>query len=171
MIFLKKEFPVADKAPYKNIRNPILVLIQNNYPDFNVNKSLAISELNRYREKYISNYLLIEVGELSNLEAKVIGSLKEEKLIGSTVEVEARVYSIGRKVADKKASFGESLKCIIFLDEFILLRILAKIYIPINKGFDKYPFVFVEFIFFVFCVTLNSVNNANSKLSGKKRPI
>lgn len=150
MIFLKKEFPVADKAPYKNIRNPILALIQNNYPDFNVNKSLAISELNRYREKYISNYLLIEIGELSNLEAKVIGSLKEDKLIGSTVEVEAGVHTVGLKVADKVASFGGSWKFIIFFSVFILLRILAKIYIPMNKGFDKYSFILLNLILLCF---------------------
>ena len=131
MIFLKKEFPVADKAPVKNIRNPILALIQNDYPDFNVNKSLAISELNRYREKYISNYLLVEIRELYNLEAKVIGSLNEDKSIVSTVEFETVVHTVGLKVAYKVASF-DGWKCIIFFSVFILLRILAKIYIPMN---------------------------------------
>lgn len=129
-----------------------MTFIQNDDPDFNVNKALAKSKLNRHLEKYISNYLLIEIGELSNLEAKVIGSLKEDKLIESTVEVEARVYSIGRKVADKKASFGDSWKCIIFLDEFILLRILAKIYIPMNKGFDKYSFILLSLFFLCFAL-------------------
>ena len=82
----KKEFPIADKISAKTIRNPILALIQNDYPDFDENKFLSIGELNMYREKYISNYLLVEIGELSNLEAKVIGSLNEDKSLVSTVE-------------------------------------------------------------------------------------
>ena len=52
----KKEFPIADKISAKTIRNPILALIQNDYPDFDEDKFLSIGELNMYREKYISNF-------------------------------------------------------------------------------------------------------------------
>ena len=142
----KKEFPVADKVPAKNIRNPILALIQNDYPDFDENKYLAISELNMYREKYISNYLLVEIGELSNLEAKVIGSLNEDKSIVISIEDEAGVRTIGQKVADKVAAFGGSWKFIIFFGVFIVLWILANIYILMNKGFDPYPFILLNLI-------------------------
>jgi hypothetical protein len=43
-----------DRIAAKSIRNPILTLIQNEYPDFE-SKFLSISELNMFREKYISN--------------------------------------------------------------------------------------------------------------------
>ena len=55
----QKEFPIADKIAAKTIRNPILALIQTDYPDFDEEKSLSIGELNMYRERYISNYLFI----------------------------------------------------------------------------------------------------------------
>ena len=142
----KKEFPIADKVPAKTLRNPILALIQNDFPDFDENKFLAISELNMYREKYISNYLLVEIGELSNLEAKVIGSLNEDKSLVSTVEDEIGVRTMGQKVADKVAAFGGSWKFIIFFGVFILLWILANIYILMNKGFDPYPFILLNLI-------------------------
>ncbi len=87
----KKEFPVADRIAAKAIRNPILALIQNEYPDFDEDKFIAISELNRFRERYISNYLVVEIGELSNFEAKVIGSLNEDKCLVNTVEDEIGV--------------------------------------------------------------------------------
>jgi uncharacterized membrane protein len=142
----KKEFPIADKVSAKTIRNPILALIQNDYPDFDSDKFLSISELNMYREKYISNYLLVEIGELTNLETRVIGSLNEDKSLVSTVEDEAGIRTFGQIVADKVAAFGGSWKFIIFFGVFILLWILANIYILLNKGFDPYPFILLNLI-------------------------
>ncbi|RKS95770.1 putative membrane protein [Flavobacterium limicola] len=142
----KKEFPIADKVSAKTIRNPILALIQNDYPDFDADKFLSISELNMYREKYISNYLLVEIGELTNLETRVIGSLNEDKSLVSTVEDEAGIRTFGQVVADKVAAFGGSWKFIIFFGVFILLWILANIYILLNEGFDPYPFILLNLI-------------------------
>ena len=57
----KKEFPIADKIAATTIRNPILALIQNDYPDFDESKFLAIEELNMYavqgRYDYVSEAL------------------------------------------------------------------------------------------------------------------
>ena len=58
----QNEFPISDKVLGKTIRNPILALIKADYPDFDNDKCIAIGELNVYREKYISNYLLVEIG-------------------------------------------------------------------------------------------------------------
>lgn len=142
----QKEFPIADKISAKLIRNPILALIQKDYPDFDEDKFLAIGELNMYREKYISNYLVVEIGELSNLETKVIGSLNEDKSLVSVVEDEIGVRTMGQKVADKVAAFGGSWKFIILFGVFILFWILANIYILLNKGFDPYPFILLNLI-------------------------
>jgi hypothetical protein len=51
-----------------------------------------------FREKYISNYLVVEIGELSNFEAKVIGSLNEDKSLVNTVEDEIGVRTVGQKM-------------------------------------------------------------------------
>ena len=142
----KKEFPMMDRIAAKAIRNPILALIQNEYPDFDESKFLSISELNRFREKYISNYLVIEIGELSNFEAKVIGSLNEDKSLVNTVEDEIGVRTVGQKVADQVAAFGGSWKFIILFGVFIFLWILANIYLLFNKGFDPYPFILLNLI-------------------------
>ncbi|MFV8270148.1 DUF1003 domain-containing protein [Flavobacterium sp. GT2N3] len=142
----KKEFPIADKISAKAIRNPILALIKNDYPDFDEDKSLAIEELNMYREKYISNYLVVEIGELSKMETRVIGSLNEDKSLVSVVEDEIGDRTVGQKVADKVAAFGGSWKFIILFGVFILLWILANIYILLNQGFDPYPFILLNLI-------------------------
>ncbi|MFV8361151.1 DUF1003 domain-containing protein [Flavobacterium sp. LS1P3] len=142
----QKEFPLADKIAAKTIRNPILALIQTDYPDFDEEKSLSIGELNMYRERYISNYLLVEIGELSNLETRVIGSLNEDKSLVSIVEDEIGVRTVGQKVADKVAAFGGSWKFIILFGVFILFWILINIYVFLNKGFDPYPFILLNLI-------------------------
>ena len=142
----KKEFPIADKISGKSIRNPILALIEKDYPDFDTDEFLAISELNLYREKYISNYLSVEIGELSNLETRVIGSLNEDKSFVSKIEDDVETRTLGQKVADNVADFGGSWKFIILFGVFILLWILANIYILMNKGFDPYPFILLNLI-------------------------
>jgi uncharacterized membrane protein len=142
----KKEFPISDKISGKSIRNPILALIEKDYPDFDTDEFLAISELNLYREKYISNYLSVEIGELSNLETRVVGSLNEDKSFVSKIEDDVETRTLGQKVADNVADFGGSWKFIILFGVFILLWILANIYLLMNKGFDPYPFILLNLI-------------------------
>ncbi len=141
-----KEFPIGDKISGKSIQNPILALIEKDYPDFDTDEFLATSELNLYREKYISNYLSVEIGELSNLETRVIGSLNEDKSFVSKIEDDVETRTLGQKVADNVADFGGSWKFIILFGVFILLWILANIYILTNKGFDPYPFILLNLI-------------------------
>jgi uncharacterized membrane protein len=141
-----KEFPIADKISGKSIQNPILALIEKDYPDFDTDEFLASAELNIYREKYISNYLSVEIGELTNLETRVIGSLNEDKSFVSKIEDDVETRTLGQKVADNVADFGGSWKFIILFGVFILLWILVNIYILTNKGFDPYPFILLNLI-------------------------
>lgn len=142
----QKEFSIAERVSGKSVRNPILALIKKDYPDFTVEKFLAISELNLYREKYISNYLLGEIQELTNLEANVVDSLGEDQSLVSAVEDDQSSRTFGQIVADKVAAFGGSWRFIIFFGFFIVLWILANIYVLMNKGFDPYPFILLNLI-------------------------
>jgi uncharacterized membrane protein len=142
----KKEFPLTEMISAGTIRNPILALIKEDYPDFNSKLFLSINELNLYRERYISNYLLVEIGELSNLEAKVVGALNEDVSLVSKVEDEIETRTFGQIIADKVANFGGSWKFIILFGVFIILWILANIYILANKGFDPFPFILLNLI-------------------------
>lgn len=142
----KKEFPLTDKVSGKLIRNPILELMKIDFPNFNSDQFLSINELNLYREKYISNYLSNEIGQLSNIESKVIGEIDGYDSVVSKVEDEIEVRTFGQIVADKVADFGGSWKFIILFGVFIVLWILANIYILLNKGFDPYPFILLNLI-------------------------
>lgn len=142
----KKEFPVNDKVSGKMIRTPILALMRKDYPDFSPQQFLSITELNLYRERYISNYLSNEIGGLSKIKEAVSGELEESETIVSKMEEKVEVRTFGQLVADKVADFGGSWKFIILFGVFIMLWILANIYILYNKGFDPYPFILLNLI-------------------------
>ena len=118
----KKEFPLTDKVSGKMIRKPTLALMQTDFPDFRADQFLSISELNLYREKYISNFLSNEIGELSKIEDAVSGELETDSTVVK-MEEKLEVRTFGQFVADKVADFGGSWKFIILFGVFIVLWI------------------------------------------------
>ncbi|WP_298121875.1 DUF1003 domain-containing protein [Flavobacterium sp.] len=140
------EFPEKDKVSGKTIRFAILNLIREEHPDFDANQFIADSELNIYREKYISKFLQTEVGELSDLHKKVIKSLGSDKSIVKKVEDEIDNRTFGQVVADKVADFGGSWTFIISFFIFIMIWIASNVYLLMNKGFDPYPFILLNLI-------------------------
>ncbi|WP_163411149.1 DUF1003 domain-containing protein [Flavobacterium ajazii] len=141
-----QSFPITEKVSAKSIHDPILGLIIKDHPLFCDSDFISFSELNTYRQKYISNYLSTEIGALSDLEKSVISSLKEDKSIVSIVEDEDETRNFGQKIADKVADFGGSWTFIISFVIFIVLWIGSNVYILMNKGFDPYPFILLNLI-------------------------
>lgn len=143
----KKEFPIAEKVAAQTVRHSLLNYIQKDNPDFSHDKSLAITELNFYREKYISDYLVQEMGELNHLEKTVLSSLTEETLLTDKIEAEeGQTFTLGQRVADKVASFGGSWNFIIMFGAFIVIWIGVNVWVFMNKGFDPYPFILLNLI-------------------------
>ena len=140
------EFPEKEKVCGVIIRTPILNLIREDHPKFKTKENIANSELNIYREKYISKFLQSEVGELTDLHKNVIKSLSEDTSFVSKVEDEPDVRTFGQVVADKVADFGGSWTFIISFFVFILIWIASNVYILLNKGFDPYPFILLNLI-------------------------
>jgi hypothetical protein len=138
-----KEFPLIDKISAKIIRNPILALMQKDFPNFPKEKSLSVTEVIFYREKYISNYFSYEIGELLNLESKINDKLKEYDPAVTRIEEKAEPLTFGQIIADKVADFGGSWKFVIL---FIVLWMLGNIYIRHNKVFYPYVFILLNFI-------------------------
>lgn len=131
----------------KTIRPSLLRLIQTEHPDFNEKSVISVDELKDYREKYISNSLLTELGELTQLEKTVIKSITDRTIVSDNLgddEIEASTF--GQRIADKVASFGGSWTFIISFGVFLFLWILANIVFLSNKGFDPYPFILLNLI-------------------------
>jgi uncharacterized membrane protein len=143
----KNEFPASNKISGKLIRRPILELIQKDYPDFKPTGHLSITELNQYKQKYISSYLVKELGELNELEETVLNSLTKKNTLVDKVEDETlEKLKTGQRIADKVATFGGSWTFIISFGVFILIWITLNVFWMNNKAFDPYPFILLNLI-------------------------
>ncbi len=143
----KKEFPISERVFGKTLRISILNLIQADYPQFNKESCLSLSELNKYREKYISNFLTGQIGELSELEKAVLDSITNQTTLADKIDGdESTKLSFGQRIADKVASFGGSWTFIISFGFFILIWISLNVFWLLNKGFDPYPFILLNLL-------------------------
>lgn len=140
--FTKDEIVLAT-----NIRDSIFKLIQEEHPTFDRNSKIAVSELNRYRQKYLENYLLKDAGELSELEQDVLKSMTNHEMISKKPEeLNQNSYTFGENLADKVASFGGSWKFIMLFGIFIIIWMCINIILLHEKGFDPYPFILLNLI-------------------------
>ena len=143
----KKEFPVSEKVCGSIIRQSIFELIQKDKPDFSEEMCISISELNKYREKYIEQFLVKESGQLTEMDKIVLGSLKGKTTLTDKIEdEESQPATFGQKIADKVAVFGGSWAFIIFFGFFLFLWILTNVYWLASKPFDPYPFILLNLI-------------------------
>lgn len=143
----KKQFPVSEKISAQTIRHSLLDLIVKDYPNFTHDSYLAVEELNYYREKYISDYLKNEIGELSALEKQVLTSLTDNTTLTDKLDGDdSQNLTVGQRVADKVADFGGSWTFIISFMVFILIWISINVFWLLNKGFDPYPFILLNLI-------------------------
>ena len=101
-----------------------------------------------YRQKYLSNYLIREAGELSALEDDVLKTMVEKENITMKIAAESAEerFTLGQKLADKIASFGGSWKFIIIFGVFILIWMAINVVLLVNKAFDPYPFILLNLI-------------------------
>jgi len=142
------EFPILERVSGRIIRQSIIDLIQKDYPHFSSDKFISLSELNLYREKYIENFLNIQVGNLSDMENTVLDSLKANSTLTDKIDSEDENpgMTFGQRIADKVASFGGSWTFIISFGLFLLLWISLNVFWFSNKGFDPYPFILLNLI-------------------------
>jgi len=143
----KNEYPVSEKISAKSIRHSVLRLIQQDIPEFSHDSFLSLTELHTYREKVISDYLVKEIGELTELEKKVLDSLNGNNTLADKIDgEEQQILTTGQRIADKVATFGGSWKFIISFGVFIFIWINVNIFWYLNKGFDPYPFILLNLI-------------------------
>lgn len=144
----KREFPENEKINANSIRKSIFVIIKKEHPQFNSKSIISVSELNQFRQKYVANYLLSEVGELSDLEKDVLKTIENEESISKKIgdELEKANFTYGQRLADKIASFGGSWKFIIIFGCFIFVWMIINIVILMNRAFDPYPFILLNLI-------------------------
>jgi uncharacterized membrane protein len=142
-----KKFPISEKVSGSLVRESLMKLIQQDQPKFSRASTLSLTELNSYREKYISSFLMAETEQLTNLERQVLDTMMNSDTISDKLQESDDInQSFGARVADKVASFGGSWRFIIMFSCFILVWILLNVIVFANKGFDPYPFILLNLI-------------------------
>ena len=142
-----KEFSLNEMVKAQTIRKSILDFIIQEHALFNENSKLSIDELNFYRQKYISEKLVNEVGELNDLKKQVVDSISKSELISNeSLKEDTKKDTFGNKIADKVADFGGSWTFILSFVFFLLVWIGVNAFVFMNKGFDPYPFILLNLI-------------------------
>lgn len=141
-----QEFPVSERVSGQVLRPTLLASIRQDHPSFTENDALSIQELNYYREKYVSDFLMQEVGELTDLETTVINSLNDRSIITDKISDDEVTSTVGQRLADKVATFGGSWTFIIIFGLFIFCWISLNVVFLANNGYDPYPFILLNLI-------------------------
>lgn len=141
-----KEFPENEKILPEEIRTSLRGFIEEDNPGFDENGAISISELNYYREKYITDHLLKEMKEISDVEKNVVNALTKRTTISNIPDDDNAKLTYGQRLADKVADFGGSWTFIISFVVFLLLWIGFNIWFLNDKGFDPYPFILLNLI-------------------------
>ena len=141
-----RTFSESERVSGQVIRKPILELIQQDSPKFSVADSLASSELNEYRRRYLENFLVREVGELTALEETVLSNVHERRTLTDKVEDQEKPLTLGQRWADHIASFGGSWTFITLFFGVILGWILLNVAVLRRPVFDPYPFILLNLL-------------------------
>ncbi len=143
----QKTFPMNEKVFSVTMRHALIDLIRVDHPELEKDFVISIEELQYYREKYITDKLESQLGELSDLEKTVIKTMTNETSINKKTKIEdQKPLTLGQKLADKVASFGGSWTFISSFGVFLVIWIICNFYFLSNKGFDPYPFILLNLI-------------------------
>lgn len=142
-----KTFPVVEKISAESIRRPLMVLIQQDHPEFDHTKYLAFSELDSYRERYVADYVGRQVGELSDLEKKVLNSMKSHSMVCCSGKgYKEPTPTMSQRIADGINRFCGSWK---FFASFLVILVLwvgLNVFWVTHRRFDPYPFVLLNLL-------------------------
>jgi uncharacterized membrane protein len=143
----QKSFPIREQVTGGSIRPAIMDKIKESNPDFNEASFLSLQELNEFREKYIADYLALELKAISKLEQNVMAKFKARTTISDKLEADKEeATTFGQRMADHVATFGGSWVFISYFGLFLVVWISVNVFVFYNKGFDPYPFILLNLI-------------------------
>jgi len=142
-----REFPLSERIYGGTVRGNLMALIKQDNPDFTEEGFLSLRELAVYRERYITDYVKHQIGEISDVQKTVIDAMANQSLLSEQLEKSDEVeLTFGQRMADKVASFGGSWVFISSFGVFLVIWISFNFYYLNNDGFDPYPFILLNLI-------------------------
>lgn len=142
-----KSISAGEAIQGKEIRTPVLLLIQRDYPRFTEDSWIALDTLNQYRRLFLSQLVEQEKGEIATIDADVMAAIRDNAILSENIdEVVEGQLTLGDRLADRIATFGGSWTFIITFFSFILIWMAINIWILATKPFDPYPFILLNLI-------------------------
>lgn len=142
-----REFPLGEKIPLGTIRANILTLMKQDRPELKEDGYISLRELAVYRERYITDFLTKQIGQIGEVQRTVINAMENQTLLSEQLErTDDAELTSGQRLADRVASFGGSWTFISSFGVFLLCWIFLNIYFLNNEGFDPYPFILLNLI-------------------------
>lgn len=143
----KQPKKMSELFPLEMVHEPVIKIIQADYPELPKTGHICLKDLNKYRIEFIKKVLEEEKGELSAQEKEVIKSLKDQETVAKDInaEYEQRI-TFGERVSDRLSSFGGSWKFIISFMAVLLLWIILNSVVIFSKVFDPFPFILLNLV-------------------------
>jgi uncharacterized membrane protein len=143
----KEKKKPAEVIPAQLVRKPIVDVITKTHPDWSSEGYICNTDLNKFREEYITNILETEKGELSILEKEVMKSLKKHEFLSKNINIEFdRQSTFGERISDRLTDFAGSWKFISIFIITIFIWMLINSIVLVTKPFDPYPFILLNLV-------------------------
>ncbi len=137
----------GEEVDMKDLRERMFYFIQEHYPGIQKSDSISLHEHNEMRRLYLTHLIAEDLGGVEALDNTVLDSIKNNSILSENIQDEIETAStFGQHIADRVASFGGSWTFILFFFGFILLWIIANIWVLQRKSFDPYPFILLNLI-------------------------
>jgi uncharacterized membrane protein len=142
-----KAYPRRDLFPAAAIREPIVDVIREQYPQWSAEGFICRPDLAVFRTRHIERMVTSERGELTDLESEVVKSLREHEVLASNTEQTIeRGLTVGQRLADRVATFGGSWWFLILFGMFMVVWIGGNSVALLAHPFDPYPYILLNLI-------------------------
>jgi uncharacterized membrane protein len=128
-------------------RPPVVDLIRKTAPDWSPEQPICLSCLNRSRAEYVAQVLEEQRGEISELDAEVVRSLREQEALSEDVNEQFdSQLTYGDRLADRVAEFGGSWRFIITFAVILVAWLAINSIALVSRPFDPYPYILLNLV-------------------------
>ena len=128
-------------------RPPVIELIRKARPAWGPEQPICLSCLHRSRAEYVARVLEDQRGALSQLDAAVLRSLREQEALAEDVNEQfGSQLTYGERLADRVAEFGGSWRFIIAFGVVLLAWIAINSVALLSRPFGPYPYILLNLV-------------------------
>ncbi len=143
----KSEKKLGEVMPASMVRGVIAEKIRTACPDWTSAGYICITDLNRFRNEYLTDIIRQDKGELTEIESDVLRSLHEQELLSKNLNAAYdSQLTLGQRLADKIADFGGSWRFLGIFAAVLLFWVTVNTTFFLKKPFDPYPYIFLNLV-------------------------